>query len=198
MNRALPIVVLTCFLAGAAAAYVALAPPPAAPTGVTTGKALIGGPFNLTTHTGKQVNDKDFAGKPMLVFFGFTNCPDICPSGLQIITAALDKLGTKSEELSPLFITIDPDRDTPEKLAAYMQSFHPRITALSGTVDNIAAVKKAYRVYAEKVADEKTPGAYSIDHSTFFYLMDKSGEYVKHFPHSIDAEKLAAELQKAL
>ena len=99
----------------------------------TSGKALIGGPFTLTDQTGKQVTDKDFRGRYMLVFFGFTACPDICPAGLQLISAALDKVGAKATERHPIFISVDPERDTPEKLAAYVKNFNSRIVGLSGT-----------------------------------------------------------------
>jgi protein SCO1/2 len=134
----------------------------------------------------------------MLVYFGFTNCPDVCPSGLQTLTVALDKLGDKAERLTALFITIDPERDTPQTLAAYIKSFHPRIQALSGSVDDVQAAIKTYRVYAVKVPDASDPKRYNIDHSSFFYLMDAQGRYVKHFPHSTDAGSLAEALAAAL
>ncbi len=201
MRLNLPLVIVLGVLVGAGSAYFigtsrSVGPPPVVLA--TTGKAQIGGPFSLIDQTGKAVTEKDYAGKPMLVFFGFTNCPDICPSGLQVMTAALDMLAAKSDRLTPLFITVDAERDTPEKLAAYIKSFHPRITALSGSPEAIAAAIKTYRVYAKKVPDDKTPGAYSMDHSSFFYLMDASGQYAKHFPHTIDADKLASEIEAAL
>jgi protein SCO1 len=196
MRASLPLAIVLGVLAGAGSAYVIGSSRGTQPaTGViTTGKALIGGSFSLVDHKGKQVTEKDYAGKPMLVFFGFTNCPDICPSGLQIITTALDQLGDKAQNITPLFVTVDPERDTPEKLASYVASFHPRIIGLSGPAENVTAMSKTYRVYAKKIPDDKTPGAYNIDHSSFFYLMDSTGQYVKHFPHSVDANKLATEL----
>lgn len=201
MNAKLPLVVILGILVGAGSAYLIAttgskgqlpAVPPA------TGTALIGGPFSLVDQTGKAVTDKTYSGKPMLVFFGFTNCPDVCPSGLQVMTAALDKLAAKADRLTPLFITVDPERDTPAKLAEYIKSFHPRITALSGPADDVAAAVKTYRVYAKKIPDEKTPGAYSIDHTSFFYVMDAAGQFTKHFPHTIDAGKLASELEAVI
>jgi protein SCO1/2 len=162
-----------------------------------TGKALIGGPISLVDQTGKRVTEKDFAGKPVLVYFGFTNCPDVCPAGLQVISAALDKLGTSAEKLTPVFITLDPERDTPPVLAAYLKSFHPRIVGLTGTVDEVKAAAKAYRVYFKKVADEKFPGGYSVDHSSFMYLMNASGEYMRHFPHTVSPDELASALAAA-
>lgn len=164
----------------------------------TTGKALVGGPFTLTDASGKRVTEKDFAGRPMLVYFGFTNCPDVCPAGLQVIAAALDRLGPDAMKVSAVFITVDPERDTPEALGKYAKSFHPDIVALSGSADDIAAVTKAYRVYAKKVPDETDPSRYNVDHSTFMYLMDASGAFVKHFPHSVDAAVLAEEVRKVI
>ena len=186
--------------AGVMSAVFLYAVPPSetAPTAQATGKALIGGPFSLVDGTGKRVTEKDFAGKPMLVYFGFTHCPDVCPSGLQVIAAALDRLGDKANDLNVLFITVDPERDTPETIGKYVASFHKRIIGLSGSPEEVAAVTKAYRVYAKKVPDETTPGEYNVDHSSFMYLMDRDGTYARHFPHSVDAAELADALSKAI
>ncbi|MBY0226686.1 MAG: SCO family protein [Hyphomicrobium sp.] len=200
MSSKLFIALALGLFAGVVAAYVTLNIP-AGPEGraqTQTGRVAIGGPFSLVDTAGERRTEKDFSGKPMLVFFGFTNCPDVCPSGLQTLTVALDKLGDKAEGLTPLFITVDPERDTPQSLAAYMKSFHPRIQALTGTPDEVNAAIKAYRVYAVKVPDDTDPTRYNIDHSSFFYLMNSSGEYVKHFPHSTDATALADALAAAL
>ena len=200
MSSKLLIALALGLVAGFGAAYVTLNIP-AGPEGQTqtpTGRVAIGGPFSLVDTTGERRTEKDYAGKPMLVFFGFTNCPDVCPSGLQTLTVALGKLGDKANRLTPLFITVDPERDTPQSLAAYMKSFHPRIQGLTGTSDEVNAAVKAYRVYAVKVPDEKDPTRYNIDHSSFFYLMNSSGEYVKHFPHSTDANVLADALAAVL
>ena len=164
----------------------------------STGRALIGGPFSLVNAEGARVTEKDFSGKPMLVFFGFTNCPDVCPSGLQIIAAALDQLGDKAQGLTPVFITVDPERDTPEVTGQYVKSFHPAIVGLSGPADDVAGAIKVYRVYAKKVENPETPDHYNVDHSAFLYLMDKNGEFIRHFPHSVDADTLATELAKVL
>jgi protein SCO1/2 len=164
----------------------------------TTGRALIGGPFSLLDPTGKRVTEKDFAGRPMLVFFGFTHCPDVCPAGLQVIAAALDKLGDKAKGVTPIFITVDPERDTPEVVGKYVASFDKEIVGLSGSPADIAAVTTAYRVYVNKVPDESTPGEYSVDHSSFMYLMDANGEFAKHFPSTVDAGELADALAKAV
>ncbi len=183
---------------GVASAFFLIAGNDRPGTGQTTGTAQIGGPFSLTDTGGARVTDKDFAGKPMLVFFGFTNCPSICPTGLQVITAALDKLGDKAKSLTPVFITLDPERDTPAKLGAYMKNFHSSIRSLSGSADDVTVAVKAYKVYAKKVSDQAQPNSYTIDHTSFVYLMDANGKYLKHFPHSVEPDKLAAEIAAVL
>jgi cytochrome oxidase Cu insertion factor (SCO1/SenC/PrrC family) len=164
----------------------------------SVGQALIGGPFSLTDHTGKRVTDQDFRGRYMLVFFGFTLCPDACPSGLQVIAAALDKLGPKADSITPILITLDPERDTPAQLASYVKSFHPRLVGLTGTQAEIDAVAKAYRVYAKKVSDPKSTAGYTIDHSTFIYVMGPDGAYITHFTHATSVDAMAERLAKVL
>ena len=112
--------------------------------------ALVGGPFTLTDQDGKKVSEKDFLGKYMLVFFGYTYCPDICPTELQVMTAALDSMGPEAEKIQPVFVSVDPERDTPEVLKSYVENFGPRLVGLTGTPEEIAAVAKAYRVYYAK------------------------------------------------
>jgi protein SCO1 len=185
-------------IAGALAALAVIAPPAAPPAPVSTGQAAIGGPFNLTASTGEQVSDTTYVGKPLLVYFGFTNCPDICPAGLQIMSSALDKLGPKANDINAVFITVDPERDTAEKLGQYMKSFHARITGLTGTPAATAQAAKVYRVYAKKVITDGSKSDYTIDHSGFMYLMDRSGAYLTHFPHNVSADKLAAALNDSL
>jgi cytochrome oxidase Cu insertion factor (SCO1/SenC/PrrC family) len=162
------------------------------------GQALIGGPFALTDHTGKRVTDQDFRGRYTLVLFGFTFCPDICPSALQVMSAALDRLGPKADRFVPILITVDPERDTPMQLASYVQSFHPRLVGLTGTPAEIEAVVKAYRVYVRKVADPKSTAGYSIDHTSLIYVMGPDGAYVTHFAHTTNADVMAERLAKLL
>jgi protein SCO1/2 len=199
-RKVLLLALLVGLAAGVMTAVLLLAVPegPGGARVETTGRALVGGPFTLTDATGKRVTEKDFAGRPLLVYFGFTNCPDVCPAGLQVIAAALDRLGPEAKKMTPVFITVDPERDTPDVLGKYVKSFHPDIVALSGSVDDIAAVTKAYRVYAKKVPDEADPTRYNVDHSAFMYLMDANGAFVKHFPHSVDAAVLASEIHNAI
>lgn len=159
------------------------------------GMAKIGGPFTLVDHTGKTVTDQDFHGKKMLIYFGFTHCPDICPGSLQVVSNALEQLGKKADKITPVFITVDPERDTPEHLAGYVKSFHPRFVGLTGdpkTVANI--VKKTFRIYAKKVQDKDQPNTYTIDHASLIYLMDEHGAFEKFFPHPTSADKLAKQL----
>jgi cytochrome oxidase Cu insertion factor (SCO1/SenC/PrrC family) len=161
-----------------------------------TGKALIGGAFTLTDNTGKRVTDQDFHGKYALVFFGFTSCPDICPAGLQLMAGALEKLGTKAQRITPIFISVDPQRDTPEKLAAYVKNFDPRLVGLTGTPEEIAVVAKAYRVYYAKVPSKERPDDYTMDHTSIIYVMDPKGEFVTHFTPSTSVDDIAAKLDK--
>jgi cytochrome oxidase Cu insertion factor (SCO1/SenC/PrrC family) len=170
---------------------------PIAPMGVV-GKAQVGGPFSLIDHTGKRVTDQDFRGRYLLVFFGFTSCPDVCPAGLQVIATALDRLGTKAERVTPLFITIDPERDTPERLAQYVNSFHPRLIGLTGTPDDIRAAAAAYRVFHRKVTDTKSSAEYTMEHTSIIYLMDPAGEFLAHFTHATPVDTIAAALARAL
>jgi cytochrome oxidase Cu insertion factor (SCO1/SenC/PrrC family) len=163
-----------------------------------SGKALVGGAFTLTDITGKRVTDQDFRGKYMLVFFGYTSCPDICPAGLQLMAGALEKLGAKAQSITPVFISVDPQRDTPEKLAAYVKNFDPRLVGLTGTPEEIAAVAKAYKVYYAKVPSKERPDDYTMDHTSIIYVMDPKGEFVTHFTPSTSVDELAAKLDKIL
>lgn len=162
------------------------------------GQALVGGPFTLTDHTGKRVSDKDFRGRYMLVFFGFTFCPDVCPSTLQVTTAALNKLGSKADNFVPIFITVDPERDGPKELASYVQSFSTRLVGLTGTPEEIAAVAKAYRVYFRKANDPKSTAGYTIDHTSLVYVMGPDGAYRTHFAHTTNADVMAERLAALL
>lgn len=168
------------------------------PKQVTVGKALVGGPFTLTDHTGRQVTEKDYAGRHTLVLFGFTYCPDVCPSGLQVMSAALDKLGKTAEKITPIFISLDPERDTPQQLAQYVPSFHPRLVGLTGTPEEVDKAARAYRVFYRKVRDEKSTAAYTIDHSALIYLMGPDGSYVAHFSHTTSPDTLAERIKKLL
>lgn len=130
----------------------------------------VGGPFTLQNHKGEAVTEQDFAGQYKLIFFGFANCPMICPTELQKMTAAMQILGEQSDNITPIFISVDPERDTPEMLDEYVQQFHPRLVALTGTKEQLENVKDNYKVYSEKVTNEAMSG-YMVNHSSFTYFM---------------------------
>jgi len=164
----------------------------------SVGVATVGGPFSLTDHTGRRVTDEDFRGRYMLVFFGFTFCPDVCPTALQVSSAALEKLGAKADRVTPILISVDPERDTPEQLKSYVASFHPRLVGLTGTQEEVAAAAKAYRAYWRKVPDERSTAGYTIDHTSIIYLMGPDGKFITHFTHATSMDALAAGIARHL
>ena len=157
----------------------------------------IGGPFALTDQNGARRTEADFRGRLMLVYFGFTYCPDICPTDLQQMALAVDQLGPAGEMVQPLFITIDPARDTPGHLKDYMPLFHPRFVGLTGDAAEIREAARAYRVYYEKV-ERADKSDYTLDHSAFIYLMDRGGKYLGFFPPGTSAERIAETLRLRL
>lgn len=192
MNARLFFIILVAFAVGGLVALpLVYGPEPGA------GKVAIGGPFTLTSHEGKRVTEKDFQGKYMLVAFGYTYCPDICPGELQTISNALDALGPKADNIVPVFISVDPERDTVPQLAGYVQNFSPRIVGLTGTSEEIKAAAKVYRAFYKK-EPSATPGDYAMSHSTFMYVMSPAGEYVTHFNYGITSEDMTAKLKKIL
>jgi protein SCO1/2 len=188
------------FLIGAlaGAAVLLVATPQGGQPVQSSGAALIGGPFSLVGGDGKPVTDRDFRGRYMLIFFGFTHCPDICPAELQVVAQALEQLGDKAKKVVPIFITLDPERDTPEAMANYVKSFGPNFVGLTGSLEAIAAAAKAYRVTYSKVENKESPGDYSVDHSALVYLMDPEGRYVTHFSYGLSADQMAEKLGKSL
>ena len=164
----------------------------------TSGKALVGGPFELIDQSGKEVTDRDFRGRYMLVFFGFTHCPDICPAELQVMSAALDQLGGKASKVVPIFITLDPERDTQSAISDYVKHFGPNFVGLTGSPEAVAAAAKAYRVAYAKVEEQGTADGYTVDHSALVYLMGTDGEYVTHFAYGTSADKMAETLARYL
>ncbi|MGH6895988.1 MAG: SCO family protein [Geminicoccaceae bacterium] len=162
------------------------------------GKALIESDFSLVDHTGKPVTEEDFAGKWQLVFFGFTYCPDVCPTTLNDIALVLEELGDDADQVRPLFITVDPERDTPEVMAEYVANFDPRIVGLTGSPDQIKDATQAFRTYYAKAEQEGAPDGYTMDHSAFLYLMDPEGEYATHFSPSDEPTAIANEIRAFL
>jgi cytochrome oxidase Cu insertion factor (SCO1/SenC/PrrC family) len=165
--------------------------------GGAEGSNLVGGPFQLTDHDGRNVTQADYADAHKIVYFGYTYCPDVCPTGLTVITEALDLLGPKASGVKPLFITVDPERDTVEVMADYRQHFHPSFSNLTGTPEQIAAVARAYRVFYQKAEDDGE-GAYLMDHSAVTYLMAPGGGFLAHFGPDTTPEMLAEALRDVL
>ena len=164
-------------------------------SGAPSGSA-IGGPFVLTDQDGKPITDQDLKGEPLLVFFGYTHCPDICPTTLFEMSEVMRALGKDADRIGALFITVDPERDTPEGMKDYLSSFDPHLHGATGDAKAIDAVEKAYRVYAKKVPTDK--GDYSMDHTALVYLMDKQGRFVAPFKLDRKPEEAAADLRRYL
>jgi protein SCO1/2 len=179
------------FVMGLSAAGIGLFSGPPA----STAKSVIGGPFRLHTGAGKTVTEADLRGAPFLVFFGYTHCPDVCPTTLAKLAQVLKAMGPDAN-IKVLFVTVDPERDTPELMADYAASFDPRIIGLSGDRAEVDAMKAAYRVYARKVP---TPsGDYSMDHSAVVYLMDRDGKFLRTFNPDQAPEQAAKDLAAAM
>lgn len=152
----------------------------------------IGGAFALTDEDGRSVTDQTYRGKWVLVFFGFTHCPDVCPTALNDISIVLDQLGPRADKVQALFISVDPERDTAQLLKEYTGSFHPNIVGLTGTAEQIAAAAKAYRVYYKKVP---TDDGYTMDHSAITYVMSPDGKYAAHFSHQSGPDRMVEKLR---
>lgn len=164
------------------------------PAGTMSSPVPIGGPFHLTAPDGRTVTDRDFRGRWMLVYFGYTNCPDTCPTALNDIGNALDMLGAKAKDIAPLFITIDPARDTPAVMGTYTAKFDSRILGLTGTADEIAQAKTAYRVYASPTPHEDH-GRMVMDHSSVFIVMNPDGKFVDVINGNANPDAIAAKLR---
>ena len=160
------------------------------------GHGSVGGPFTLTDQTGKPRSDTDFHGKLMIVYFGYTYCPDVCPTDLMAITQALDALGPLAEGVQPIFITIDPERDT-RLLADYISAFHRSFVGLTGSPEEIRRVANSYKAFYVKVRDERS-GDYSIDHAGIIYLMGRNGEYLGFMPPQTNPDRLTEVLRNHL
>ena len=160
------------------------------------GRGSVGGPFTLTDQSGGQRSDTEFRGKLMVVYFGYTYCPDICPTDLMAITQALDALGPAAEGVQPVFITIDPERDT-RLLPEYVSAFHRSLVGLTGSPEEIRRVANAYKAFYVKVKDERS-GEYSIDHAGVIYLMGRNGEYLGFMPPQTNPDRLTEILRKNL
>ena len=192
------ILALVFAAAGAFVTAEALLVAPRLPNSTTTGTAAIGGPFTLVSTAGGNVSDQTYRGKWLLIFFGYTFCPDACPTALTNMTAALEKLGPDASKLQPLFVTVDPRRDTPQVMAEYLKSFDPRITGLSGTQAQIDGVVKEYRIYVSRQNSDTGDGNYLLSHSAYVYLMDAKGRFVDVIQGSESGEEIAAWVRKKM
>ena len=166
---------------------------------VTAGRADVGGPFRLIDHNGKTVTDADFRGRYMLIYFGYSFCPDVCPTTLAVMAQALEKLGGKAQRIVPILITIDPERDTPQVLNDYVKAFGPSFVGLTGSEAAIKDVEKKYRVYAVKKPLDSSKGGegnYGVDHSSVLYLMGPDGKLVNFYDEAVSPDDLAKDLRQ--
>lgn len=165
---------------------------------IVSGLASIGGSFTLIGGDGKPVSDRDFLGRYMLIYFGYTFCPDVCPTTLAKMAAALDKLGESGKLIQPLFITVDPKRDTPSVIGPFAAALSPRLIGLTGSPEQISTVEKEYRVYAAEHRTGTGPNDYIMDHSSIVYLMGADGHFVAVIRADADADVMAADIAKHL
>jgi protein SCO1 len=182
--------------AGIATQFFQPSPPPSIST---AGEAQIGGPFELTDQNGQRRTAADFLGGYMLVYFGYSFCPDVCPTDLAALSTALAQLNAAdADKVQPIFITIDPQRDTAAALKPFAANFHPRLVALTGSEAQIETVKKAYHVFAQKNIDAADPQNYLVDHTALLYLMGPDGKYVAHLAGGSRPDAIAAWLKQKL
>ncbi len=197
MKRSTAILALSCLLlaTGIGASALLFAPDNSNTNVVSSGTALVGGPFDATNQDGKRISDKEFLGKHTLFYFGYTFCPDICPAELQVISAALGEIEGAQEKFNLAFVTIDPARDTPEIMKQYVAHFWPGTIGLTGSEEDIRKIASAYRVYYSKAEGESgDQDSYLMDHSSIIYLMGPDGKFVRHFPFGTSAD----DIRKAL
>ncbi|MHC2001629.1 SCO family protein [Methylobacterium sp. CM6241] len=192
MRRALPLILFALGLVALGVAATVMLVPKAGQVATSS----VGGPFTLTDQDGRRVTERDFAGATHLVFFGFTHCPDVCPTTLQQIGDVLQALGPKGKDTKALFIAVDPERDTPEALKTYLSSFDPRIVGLTGSQEEVNAAVKAYRAYVRKVPTKGDD--YTMEHTALVYIMDGRNRFVNALNLTKPADQTAAELAKAL
>lgn len=170
-------------------------------------RQVTGGPFSLVDHHGKQVSDENFKGRFMLLYFGYTFCPDVCPTGLTIMSRAVEELGSLSSKVTPVFVTVDPERDTVEAMAKYVVHFHPRLVGLTGTLKQTNKAARAYgvkyfKIFSmpfegdEDVSEEEENSHYSIDHSANIYLVDPKGKFLTIFPYGEESGPMAEKMRQ--
>lgn len=161
-------------------------------------RRFITGAFDLVDHDGREVNERTYRGKYVVVFFGFTHCKMVCPRALRRLSAVLDSLGPLADRIQPLYITVDPDRDTPEVMKRFLSSDYPRFTGLTGSAQQIESAKKSFRVFSTVVADPDDPDSYQMPHSAFTYVMNPDGSYLTHFTDAVEEAELQSRLSSVL
>lgn len=161
-----------------------------------TAPAAIGGAFHLTDQTGQTVTEKNLIGRPTIIFFGFTHCPDVCPTSLFEMSEVLRAMGPDAGKMNAYFVSVDPERDTAAAMKDYLSSFDPNLKGLTGSPEEVARVIKAYRVYAKKIPLKD--GDYTMDHTALIYLMDSKGNFVRPFDLKRKPEESAADLKRYL
>lgn len=154
----------------------------------------VGGSFTLTDQNGKQISDSDFRGKFMMVFFGFTNCPDLCPTTALIMSQTMEQLKDDAKNVVPIFISIDPERDTPDVLKTWLANFNPAFVGLTGTKEQLDKLQANYKTYSLKVDDKNAPDGHSFDHSGYIYLMDKAGKFLIVFTADSSPQTIASKI----
>ncbi|MEQ8266565.1 MAG: SCO family protein [Parvibaculum sp.] len=165
---------------------------------MTGSMSAVGGDFSLVDHNDRPVRLASFSGGLALIFFGFTHCRKVCPETLSKISGALEELGERASEIQPLYITVDPARDTPEVLKAFLSKQYPRFTGLTGTGEKIEEARARFRVFARRVADQEDPDGYAVPHSALIYLLDEEGQFLRHFPDGVSHRDLVDGLRSAL
>lgn len=196
MNKTLIAFCIGIFVLAAGLPIAYLSWPARTPASIAIAQApSVGGAFTLQDHAGRTVTEQTFPGQWTLMFFGYTHCPDVCPTTLSTVAAVLDTLGDQADHLQPLFVTLDPARDTPAILADYTAHFDERILGLTGTPEQIESMSEAYRVYAKQVPQGDS---YTLDHSAVIYLMGPDGRLVSHFSQQMDADAMARDIANAL
>jgi protein SCO1/2 len=163
--------------------------------GLLSGREPVGGPFDLVDHMGHRRTEAAFRGKLVVLYFGYTFCPDVCPTELQAISLALDRLGSAAEAVQPLFITVDPERDTPARLAEFVSSFHPTLIGLTGSLAEIRKTAIAYKVFFARHASR---GDYAVDHTGFVYLVGRDGRFLKYLPPGSTPDEIADAMRQQL
>jgi protein SCO1/2 len=161
------------------------------------GSASIGGPFDLINQDGQAVTDQDILGQPQLIYFGFSYCPDVCPLALQQMGQALSEIDTDGKIFKPIFISVDPERDTPEALKLYVTSngFPKNLVGLTGSLEQVERAKKAYKIYAAKAEDPESTAGYTVDHASIIYVMDANGEFLDAFTHETQVPEMVSRLR---